>query len=127
MMVRSPLLVPVDFGTPKRVTARPAKPEAKSRIHTAIKAMYVPAWKILAGTVLAGLFGTVYLHHVFTTQAILREVTLLQQTYEKDMTRHDDLRFTYERMTGPADVYNRARGYGMVDGGPADDVIIMRN
>lgn len=127
MIVKSPHLTPVEFGQPRRIPAKPAPSPAKSRLRTAIRSMHVPAWKVITGTLLAGLLGAVYLHHVFTTQGILRDVNRLHLEHEKALIRYNDLRFTYERMTGPADVYARAKALGMVDGGPADDIIILED
>lgn len=129
MMVRSPMMPASEFGHPKAVNLKRILPTAdkpKSRIRTAIKSMHIPAWKVMLYTVLAGLFGAVYLQHVFTTQAILREVNLLHRDLDRATIRHNELRFTYERMTGPADVYLRSKDIGLMDGGPADHIITLR-
>lgn len=128
MIVKSPNLVPVEFGKPKRVeTPKGASSRPNGRLKTAIRSMRVPAWKVISASLLAGFLGVVYLDHVFTTQAILREVNQLHREHEKAAILHNDLRFTYERMTGPADVYQRAKSIGLVDGGPADDIIIVED
>ncbi len=129
MILKSPKSMPAsEFGRPKPVVnQRPAaKPASKGRIKNAIKALHLPAWKVMLYTVLAGSFGALYLQHVFTTQAIFRDVNRLHRDHNKALIRHTELRFTYERMTGPADVYARAKELGMVDGGPADQQIILK-
>jgi len=130
MIMKSPKSMPgSEFGRPKPVSnTRPApeKPARKSRIRNAIKAMHIPAWKVMLYSVIAGVFGVVYLQHVFTTQAILTDVNRLHREHNKALLRHTELRFTYERMTGPADVYIRAKELGMVDGGPADKHLILK-
>jgi hypothetical protein len=129
MIMKSPKSMPAsEFGRPKPVVnARPAPANTapKGRIRNAIKAMHMPAWKVMLLSVIAGVLGAVYLQHVFTTQAILKDVNRLHRDLGKAELRHRELRFTYERMTGPADVYIRAKELGMVDGGPADQHIII--
>lgn len=130
MIMKSPKSMPAsEFGRPKPVAnSRPAaaKPASRGRIRTAMKAMHVPAWKVMLYTVVAGFLGVTYLQHVFTTQAILKDVNRLHREHDKAMIRHNDLRFTYQKMTGPADVYIRAKELGMVDGGPADQQILLK-
>lgn len=130
MIMKSPKAMPAsEFGRPKPVVntrPSPAKAAPKGRIRNAIKAMHIPAWKVMLYSVIAGTLGAVYLQHVFTTQAILKDVNRLHRELDKAEIRHSELRFTYERMTGPADVYIRAKELGMVDGGPADQHILLK-
>lgn len=88
--------------------------------------MHIPAGKVMLYSVIAGVLGVVYLQHVFTTQTILTDVNRLHREYDKALIRHSDLRFTYQRMTGPADVSVGAKEMGLVDGGPADQHIILK-
>lgn len=130
MIMKSPKSMPAsEFGRPKPVTntrATAASPPKRSRIRSAIKSMHIPAGKVILYSVIAGVLGAVYLQHVFTTQAILADVNQLRRDHDRAMIRHSDLRFTYQRMTGPADVYIRAKELGMVDGGPADQQILLK-
>lgn len=130
MIMKSPKSMPAsEFGRPKPVTntrSAPDKPAPRSRIRTAIKSMHIPAGKVMLYSVIAGVLGVVYLQHVFTTQTILTDVNRLHREYDKALIRHSDLRFTYQRMTGPADVSVGAKEMGLVDGGPADQHIILK-
>ncbi len=115
------------YAQPKAAPQAQAEPRKRGRIGTAIANMQVSAWKIMGYTVLASLAGGLYLHHQFTTQAILRDVNRLQREFDQVRLRHDELRFTYQRMTGPAEVYSRAGSLGLVEGGPADERIRMED
>ncbi len=83
------------------------------------------AWKMIGIIVIIGVAGLGYLNHVFKTQAILKEVGTLEREYEKARRIHADRKFTFERMTGPSEVYERARQQGLVHGGAAEGVIIV--
>jgi len=80
-------------------------------------------WKIILGIFVLGLFGFFYLSHVFATQKLLREVQQLEQEFNKARTTHDELKLRYDRMVGPAEIYEKAKNMGFVNGGPADQVI----
>jgi hypothetical protein len=98
------------YATPK-VTAD--KPATKS----------ISPWKMIAFTVAVGVFGYLYISHVFYTQSLLTEVNQLRTQFENARIDYSDAKLTYERMTGPAEVYNRARSLGLIDGGPADKIL----
>lgn len=83
------------------------------------------AWKMIGIIVLIGIAGLAYLNHVFKTQAILKDVSALEREYEKARRIHADRKFTFERMTGPSEVYERARQQGLVHGGAAEGVITV--
>jgi len=100
------------FGNQKS-TGKAAEPSGK---------MLSPV-KMLVVTLLIGVFGYLYIAHIFYTQELLREVNQLRTTYENARVDHTDTRLTYERMTGPADVYRNAKTLGLTDGGPADRII----
>ena len=86
----------------------------------------ISPWKVILATVLIGAFGFLYLTHVFATQKLLEEVQLLEAEYNKARTQHDALKLQYDRLVGPADIYNKAEEAGFVNGGPADKVIIIK-
>lgn len=81
------------------------------------------AWKIILGALVIGVLGTLYLGHVFATQELLRDVEQLEKEYNKAKRHHADYRLTYDRMTGPKEIYQKAKELGFVNGGPADKVI----
>ncbi len=82
-------------------------------------------WKLILLSIALGLAGSVYLTHVFETQNALREVQQLRREYERTHRVHTEVRRNYDRMTGPAEVYNRAASIGMISGGAADPVIVI--
>ncbi|MCC5926630.1 MAG: hypothetical protein JJU41_08725 [Bacteroidetes bacterium] len=83
----------------------------------------VSPFKMIAITILIGVLGYIYIAHIFYTQQLLREVNQLRISFENTRVDHTDVQLTYERMTGPSEVYNRAKAIGLVDGGPADRII----
>lgn len=74
-------------------------------------------------TLLIGLFGYLYISHVFYTQKLHAEVLQLRSQFEQVRLEQTQTQLTYERMTGPAEVYTRAQSLGLIDGGPADKII----
>lgn len=83
----------------------------------------ISPWKMILGTIVLGALGVLYLSHVFATQELLNEVEQLEQQYNNARRTYDDYRLTYDRMTGPAEIYEKAQNQGFINGGPADRVI----
>ena len=104
----------------KRKAAKSTSKMVKNRIRG------ISPWKVILATVLIGAFGFLYLTHVFATQKLLEEVQLLESEYNKARTQHDALKLQYDRLVGPADIYNKAEEAGFVNGGPADKVITIK-
>ncbi len=82
--------------------------------------------KMILLTILMGVLGYLYISHVFYTQKLHAEVNTLRTQFEQTRIDYMNTRLTYERMTGPADVYERAKSIGLVDGGPADLIISVK-
>ena len=83
----------------------------------------VEPWKVIMGAVIIGALGVLYLNHVFATQELLREVQQLEREYNQVKRMHSDYRLTYDRMIGPAEIYDKAQNLGFINGGPAEKVI----
>lgn len=83
----------------------------------------VEPWKVIMGAVIIGALGVLYLNHVFATQELLREVQQLEREYNQTKRMHSDYRLTYDRMIGPAEIYDKAQNLGFINGGPAEKVI----
>jgi cell division protein FtsL len=81
--------------------------------------------KVILATLIIGVFGFAYLTHVFATQRLLQEVQQLEKEYNKARQMHDELKLRYDRMVGPAEIYQKAKEQGFVNGGPADKVIVV--
>ncbi len=96
----------------------------KTRRKTGRSTLWSP-WKLMLLSILLGMAGSIYLTHVFETQNDLREVQQLRREYERAYRVHTEVRRNYDRMTGPAEVYNRAASLGMISGGAADPVIVI--
>ncbi|MBU94474.1 MAG: hypothetical protein CL669_02645 [Balneola sp.] len=79
--------------------------------------------KIIAFTVVAAFLGFIYLTHVFATEKLLGQVRQLQKEYEQSQQVYDDLRLRYNRMTGPVDIYRKAKELGFINAGPADQIL----
>lgn len=98
---------------------KPIKEAKKSRI-----SLPKPKpWKVILGAFVIGALGILYLNHVFATQQLLREVQQLERQYNQTKRMHDDYRLTFERMIGPAEIYDKAKARGFINGGPAEKII----
>lgn len=103
----------------KSIYGRRIKKEKKSRISLPS----IKAWKVVLGAFLIGAFGVLYLNHVFATQELLREVQQLERQYNQAQRMHDDYQLTFDRMIGPAEIYDKAKAEGFINGGPAEKII----
>lgn len=79
--------------------------------------------KVMAITLFMAVMGFFYLTHVFSTQELLSEVQKLEMEYKDAQLIHDELQLRYDRMTGPANIYRKARELGFINAGPADYVL----
>lgn len=86
----------------------------------------IKPWKVILATITIGVFGFLYLTHVFATQQLLEEVQKLESEYNKVRTQHDALKLQYDRMVGPAEIYEKAEKAGFINGGPADKLIEVK-
>jgi hypothetical protein len=86
----------------------------------------VKAWKMIVLIVMLGVAGLFYVNHIFETQEILSEVSSLERDYERVRRIHANRKFQFERLTGPAEVYRRAAQQGLIHGGAAEGVIIVK-
>lgn len=101
-------------------------PRTSQAVHVGQRAVVKwPAWKIIFSTIGLGLLGVFYLNHVFYTQKLLREVNVLKLEHQKIRRIHADRTLTFQRMTGPAEVYKRARSMGLQNGGTDDPKIFL--
>ncbi|NGP75430.1 hypothetical protein G3570_02215 [Balneolaceae bacterium YR4-1] len=98
---------------------RRIKEKKKSRISLP----KVKPWKVVLGAFIIGGLGVLYLNHVFATQALLQDVQQLEREYNQAKRMHDDYRLTYDRMIGPAEIYDKAKLRGFINGGPAEKII----
>lgn len=80
-------------------------------------------WKVIIGAIALGVLGILYLNHVFATQQLLREVNQLEAEYNRVERMHTDYKLIYDRMIGPAKIYENAQNAGFINGGPAEKVI----
>lgn len=80
-------------------------------------------WKVIVGAIVLGGLGILYLNHVFATQQLLREVNQLEAEYNRVHRMHTDYKLIYDRMIGPAEIYENAQEAGFINGGPAEKVI----
>jgi hypothetical protein len=83
------------------------------------------ASRLIMWSLIIGALGYGYITHVFSTQQLNSEVNELRRQFENVQATHASQALTYDRMTGPAEVYRRARELGFIDPGPADHVIII--
>ena len=97
----------------------------KSKKESSFSLPSVAAWKLIVGAIVIGALGVLYLNHVFATQQLLSEVQQMENEYQKAKSRHEDYRLTYDRMIGPKEIYEKAKEQGFINGGPADNIIIV--
>jgi hypothetical protein len=83
----------------------------------------VKPWKVILGAFAFGAFGLLYLNHVFATQELLREVQRLEREYNQARRMHSDYKLMYDRLIGPAAIYEKAKEQGFINGGPAEKII----
>lgn len=86
----------------------------------------IKPWKVILATLLIGVSGFVYIWHVFSTQELYNEVMELRREHEAAERLYQDRSLTYDRLTGPAEVYERAEQQGFIHGGATDPVIELR-
>lgn len=98
---------------------------AKKKTERNIKWPKISPWKIIVGTIIAGLAGLFYLNHVFETQQLYAEVNHLQREYDKVSREYADRRYVYNQMIGPAEIYNKAHKLGLINSGNSDKIIIV--
>lgn len=84
-------------------------------------------WKVILSVIVIGVMGFLYLTHVLATQKLLNEVQMLENNYNKARTEYDEFKLRYERMIGPAEIYRKAQTLGFINGGPAEQVIIIKD
>lgn len=136
MMVQSPLKrhdvqpnlrkVPVPDSTPSPLLRQATTSKQAKRAKKTSGAFPKPkASTIVLATLIIGVLGFIYITHVFATQRLLREVQHLEAEYNKARQQHDELKLRYERLIGPAEIYQKAKQLGFINGGPADHIIII--
>lgn len=107
-------------GNSKGNYGKPINKEAKK---SGISLPKPKPWKVILGAFVIGGLGILYLNHVFATQQLLREVQQLEREYNQTKRMHDDYRLTFDRMIGPAEIYDKAKARGFINGGPAEKII----
>lgn len=88
----------------------------------------IPKFKpgiIILLSLILGALGFAYLTHVFATQSLLEDVQALENEYNKARQTHDELKLQYDRLIGPAEIYDKAQEAGFINGGPADYIITV--
>lgn len=84
-------------------------------------------WKVVLASFLIGICGIFYISHVFNTQQALLEVNRLEIEHNRAMRLYHEKRLIYDRMTGPKEIYQKAREQGFVNAGPANQIIIIES
>lgn len=101
---------------------RRKKTEAKGKLNLPA----ITPWKVILTSFLIGICGILYITHVFSTQQILMEVQQLENEFNKVNRVHTERRLEYDRMVGPKEIYQRAQEQGLINAGPADQIIILK-
>lgn len=136
MMVQSPLKrqvvqpnlrkVPKPDITPSSASSKRLKNKSKNGSGSPKSA--IPKIKpglVILISLIVGVLGFAYLTHVFATQKLLQEVQALENEYNKARQTHDELKLQYDRLIGPAEIYDKAQEAGFINGGPADYTITV--
>ncbi|MFP8487597.1 hypothetical protein ACKGJO_00715 [Gracilimonas sp. Q87] len=136
MMVQSPLKKH-DVRPNLRKVERPSgngksgptpsnKRSGYNKVKSKVSIPKLKPWKIILGSIVIGVIGFAYLTHVFATQRLLEEVQFLEAEYNRSRAQFDELKLQYDRMVGPADIYEKAEAQGFINGGPANKVIVIK-
>ncbi|MGM0507204.1 MAG: hypothetical protein ACQER4_08485 [Bacteroidota bacterium] len=99
------------------------KPSSKKRKSRRLTVPSVAPWKMILGSLLIGLCGLLYITHLLSTQQLLEEVQTLQHEYNRTHRIYSETKLAYDRMTGPKEIYQRARDAGFVNAGPTDEIL----
>jgi cell division protein FtsL len=75
------------------------------------------AWKVIAWSLGVGLAGFLYISHQYQTQQTLLEVRGLEKSYRQSLLQVQDLQMQLDRVTGPKEIYQKAREQGFVNAG----------
>jgi hypothetical protein len=94
------------------------------RLRDSLSSISLAPGKVILWSLVAGVCGFAYITHVFTTQQLLQEVNQVQREFERVQMIHEDRTLLHDRLTGPGEVFSRARDMGYQDSGPADHLII---
>lgn len=138
MMVQSPLKrrevqpnlrkVPKPDITPSSASSNKPKNKQKKLSGSQITALpKIKPGLVILISLIVGTMGFAYLTHVFSTQKLLQEVQALENEYNKARQTHDDLKLQYDRLIGPAEIYDKAQQAGFINGGPADYTITVKD
>jgi uncharacterized protein HemX len=119
--------VPMQYASEMKSTesTTKSKPGRKGDSNKEKSKSKVSSGKLILLSLVLGAAGLLYLNHVYAVQQHYKEVLQLQREYEKTRRLYSDRKFTYDRMVGPAEVYDRAKVLGLQDGGPADGIIYL--
>lgn len=109
----------------KKVYGKRVKDNGKKSRFSLPKVSLTP-WKVILGAIVLGMLGMLYLNHVFATQELLREVQQLEREYNQAKRLHGSYQLTYDQMIGPAEIYDKAKDNGFINGGPAEKVIEVK-
>lgn len=82
-------------------------------------------WKVALASIVIGIFGILYINHIFATQEILQEVSRLEAEFNRSKRMYNEQRLNYDRLTGPKEIYEQARMMGFVNAGPASQILII--
>ncbi len=76
----------------------------------------VPTLRFALYVVTACLLLTLYVGHVYSTQALAAEVQQLQRENHRLVLKHNRLRAAFDRMTAPSVILHRAEALGLAPG-----------
>lgn len=102
--------------------AKPKRSAKKSESRRLVVPSIAP-WKMVLGSICIGLCGLLYITHLLSTQQLLEEVQTLQHEYNRTHRIYNETKLQYDRMTGPKEIYQRARDAGFVNAGPTDYIL----
>lgn len=88
-----------------------------ARTSTRNKKQGLKAWKVIAWSLGVGLAGFLYISHQYQTQQTLLEVRGLEKSYRQSLLQVQDLQMQLDRVTGPKEIYHKAREQGFVNAG----------
>ncbi len=99
-----------DLASKKGAAARRAKAPKRGLVEG------VPTLRFALYVVLACALLTLYVGHVYATQALAAEVQQLERENHRLVLKHNRLRGEFDRMTSPSVILNRAEALGLDTG-----------
>lgn len=114
-------------GRKKSATKKVAKRVLAQKAHRARFLDVTPTLRFWVWVLVGCIAATLYVGHVFATQATLEALQAAERDNLQLHLTHERLQGAYDRMTGPAQILDRAAALGLVEGVAYGPPIVMKD